>query len=106
MFLALIIIKILKVNNYIFWPHLGQNRDVGGISAPHLGHRLPDGRTVCGAPQCGQKAAPGVSWAPQELQVAPPVVACCNGVPQLTQRLAFFGLSAPHFGHGLYSLPQ
>lgn len=84
---------------------MGQKREPEGTEELHRGHIVPFPALPCRAPHCGQKRAPGWRLAPQEEHTVT-IPGCCNGVPQVTQRLAVLGLSDPHLGHGLYSLPQ
>jgi hypothetical protein len=77
------------------FPHLGQNFTDGGNVVPQ---RLQVSPEVTCFPQFPQNVAPATIGALQCGQLAPPD---CKGVPQLTQRLAFWSLSVPHFGQGL-----
>jgi len=82
------------------FPHFGQNFTLGGNVVPQRLQLSPE--ETC-FPQFPQKVAPAIIGALQCRQFPPPD---CNGVPQLTQRLAFLSLSVPHLGQGLYSSPQ
>ena len=71
--------------DYRLFPHLGQNLILGAKGVPQ---RLQLSPAATGFPQFPQKVAPACSGALQFGQTLFPSLPV-NGVPQLTQRLAF-----------------